>query len=253
MFRLLSLVEDQAELRSFAEEALGDLARLDDDRGRRPAPHAARCCSTLNLNVAETSRALHFHYNTLRYRITQAGADARAVHPRPAPAADPAPGPAGAADARLIASGSRSEVREFSRRTPATQPRPICTITRQSNCRYSPVPTSSPGPSFGRSRPPPARPFMQVRYSGPSRGARRPQPTGGAMAFSWTLHGDGKTLAPGEVVRPDETARLGSHGRPRRAARGGDVRRDVRLPPGDGPEPATGDHDERASRRSVSC
>jgi uracil-xanthine permease len=27
------------------------------------------------------------------------------------------------------------------------------------------------------------------------------------MAFGWTLHGDGKTLAPGEVVRPDE--RLG--------------------------------------------
>jgi xanthine/uracil permease len=24
------------------------------------------------------------------------------------------------------------------------------------------------------------------------------------MAIGWTLHGDGKTLAPGDVVRPDE-------------------------------------------------
>ncbi|GAB3704415.1 PucR family transcriptional regulator [Mariniluteicoccus flavus] len=69
VFRLLSLV-DPAELRSFAAETLGPLASDD-------APDSEDLRRTLsvlldhNLNVAETSRALHFHYNTLRYRITK--------------------------------------------------------------------------------------------------------------------------------------------------------------------------------------
>lgn len=69
-FRLLSLIEDSGELRSFVMEVLHELADEDD-------PKAADMRATLralldtNFNVAETSRRLHFHYNTLRYRITK--------------------------------------------------------------------------------------------------------------------------------------------------------------------------------------
>ena len=65
--RLLSLVPDPAELTSFATEVLGELAADN--------PEAVDLRATLqtlldtNLNVAETARLLHFHYNTLRYRI----------------------------------------------------------------------------------------------------------------------------------------------------------------------------------------
>jgi purine catabolism regulator len=69
-FRLLSLVDDADELGSFVREVVGDLADEHD-------PEAADMRTTLrvlldtNVNVAETSRRLHFHYNTLRYRITK--------------------------------------------------------------------------------------------------------------------------------------------------------------------------------------
>lgn len=70
VFRVLSLVEDQGELRSFAEETLGELVRMDDDE----TADLRRTLEVLldhNLNVAEAARALHFHYNTLRYRIAK--------------------------------------------------------------------------------------------------------------------------------------------------------------------------------------
>ncbi|HEV2016842.1 MAG TPA: PucR family transcriptional regulator ligand-binding domain-containing protein [Gemmatimonadaceae bacterium] len=67
--RLFSLVLNPGELTSFAIELLGDLAGND--------AKAADLRSTLqtlldtNLNVAETARLLHFHYNTLRNRVAK--------------------------------------------------------------------------------------------------------------------------------------------------------------------------------------
>ncbi len=75
VFRLLSLVEDAGELRSFAEETLGELARQDGSpQERHETADLRRTLEVLldaNLNVAEAARLLHFHYNTLRYRIAK--------------------------------------------------------------------------------------------------------------------------------------------------------------------------------------
>ncbi|PSK89144.1 purine catabolism regulator [Murinocardiopsis flavida] len=68
VFRLISLVPDGAELRSFMAETLGPLA-LGDDTETADLRHTLEVLLDNNLNVAETARLLHFHYNTLRYRI----------------------------------------------------------------------------------------------------------------------------------------------------------------------------------------
>lgn len=69
LHRLLSLVSNPADLVAFEREMLGELA----GEGVEAADlrHTLQVLLDTNLNVAQTSRALHFHYNTLRYRISK--------------------------------------------------------------------------------------------------------------------------------------------------------------------------------------
>lgn len=67
--RLIGLIPDHQELTAFASDVLKELAEA--------TPHGHELRTTLqvlldnNLNVAEASRELVMHYNTMRYRITK--------------------------------------------------------------------------------------------------------------------------------------------------------------------------------------
>ncbi|TDQ53818.1 PucR family transcriptional regulator [Actinorugispora endophytica] len=68
VYRLISLVPEGAELKAFMAETLGDLA-VSGDAETDDLRATLEVLLDNNLNVAETARLLHFHYNTLRYRI----------------------------------------------------------------------------------------------------------------------------------------------------------------------------------------
>lgn len=67
--RLISLVQDGEELRSFAVEMLGPLA--EDSATAVDLRTTLQILLDTNLNVAEAARVQHFHYNTVRYRVTK--------------------------------------------------------------------------------------------------------------------------------------------------------------------------------------
>jgi purine catabolism regulator len=67
IYRLLSEISPE-RLWGFAEETLGAL--LDDTSGMAELRRTLTALLDTNMNVARTAREMHFHYNSIRYRIT---------------------------------------------------------------------------------------------------------------------------------------------------------------------------------------
>ncbi len=69
VYRLLSLVDETRELESFARETLRELT--EDTAEAQDMRRTLEVLLATNINIAETARQLHFHYNTLRYRVVK--------------------------------------------------------------------------------------------------------------------------------------------------------------------------------------
>ncbi len=69
LYRLISNVS-QAELRAFVHDTLGPVLELAEPARSDLLKSLVVLCST-RFNVAESARVLHYHYNTMRYRVTK--------------------------------------------------------------------------------------------------------------------------------------------------------------------------------------
>jgi len=69
LYRLLSNVS-QTELRAFVQDTLGPVLELPEP-ARSDLLKSLAVLSSTRFNVAESARILHYHYNTMRYRVTK--------------------------------------------------------------------------------------------------------------------------------------------------------------------------------------
>lgn len=69
LYRLISNVS-QAELRAFVYDTLGPVLELSEP-SRTDLLKSLAVLSSTRFNVAESARILHYHYNTMRYRVTK--------------------------------------------------------------------------------------------------------------------------------------------------------------------------------------
>jgi purine catabolism regulator len=69
LYRLISNVS-QAELRAFVHDTLGPLLDLPEP-ARTDLLKSLAVLSSTRFNVAESARVQHYHYNTMRYRVTK--------------------------------------------------------------------------------------------------------------------------------------------------------------------------------------
>ncbi len=68
VLRLVDSVGNRQQVEDYLHETLGPVLALEG-RQREDLLETLDALFTHNLNVAETARAMHFHYNTLRYRV----------------------------------------------------------------------------------------------------------------------------------------------------------------------------------------
>ena len=68
VLRLVDSVDNRQQVRDYLRETLGPLLELGGHQ-REDLLATLDALFAHNLNVAETARAMHFHYNTLRYRV----------------------------------------------------------------------------------------------------------------------------------------------------------------------------------------